>query len=157
MAFQRVKGTNDFFPRESAILQYVLGTMANVCQRYGFRHVTVPAIETMKCLTAKSGEELKNQLFTLQKRGSEEIGLRFDLTVPMTRMFVSKQRELVKPTKWFTADVMWRYEAPQKGREREFYQISVENFGPETPESDSEIIDLLYDCLSALGLKDKTS
>ncbi len=150
--FPRVKGTNDFFPADTAVLQHVLGTMAGVCQRYGFQQVLAPSIETLKLLTAKSGEEVKSQLFVLEKKGAEELGLKFDLTVPMTRMFVSKQRELPKPVKWFSADRMWRYEAPQKGREREFFQISIENFGSDKPEADAEVINLCFDCLVAAGL-----
>ncbi len=153
--FSRVKGTNDFFPSDSFFLQYVLSMMAGVCQRYGFQHVLTPSIETLKLLTAKSGEEVKEQIFVLQKKGSEELGLKFDLTIPMTRMFVSKQRELAKPVKWFSADRMWRYEAPQQGREREFFQISVESFGSDKPEADAEIINLFLDCLLALGMKPK--
>jgi len=153
--FARVKGTNDFFPAESFVLQYVMSRMAMVCQRYGFSHVLAPGIETLKLLTAKSGEEVKEQVFVLQKKGSEELGLKFDLTVPMTRMFVSKQRELPKPVKWFSADRMWRYEAPQQGREREFFQVSVEQFGSDKPEADAEIINLFIDCYLSLGLKPK--
>lgn len=153
--FQRVKGTNDFFPAESFSLQYLFSVMAGMCQRYGFQHVTAPSLETVKCLTAKSGEEVKSQIFVLEKRGAEELGLRFDLTVPMTRMFVARQRQLPKPVKWFAVDKMWRYEAPQKGREREFFQISVESFGSDKPEADAEAINLFLDCLLGLGLKPK--
>lgn len=153
--FPRVKGTNDFFPAESAALQHVFSAMAGVCQRYGFSHVLAPSIETVKLLVAKSGEEVKEQIFVLTKKGSEELGLKFDLTVPMTRMFVSKQRELAKPVKWFSVDRMWRYEAPQKGREREFFQLSVEQFGPDTPEADAELINLCIECLIAAGLRPK--
>jgi histidyl-tRNA synthetase len=151
--FQRVKGTNDFFPSESFVLQNVFAAMAAVCNRYSFLNVHAPSIETLKLLTAKSGEEAKEQIFVLEKRSTEENGLKFDLTVPMTRMFVSKQKELSKPVKWFSVDRMWRYEAPQKGREREFFQISVEHFGSDKPEADAEVINMMMDCYLALGLK----
>jgi histidyl-tRNA synthetase len=151
--FQRVKGTNDFFPGDFAALAQVAGKMSAACQKYGFRQVLAPGIETLKLLTAKSGEEKKDQIFVLEKRGSEETGLKFDLTVPMTRMFVSKQKELSKPVKWFSFDRMWRYEAPQKGREREFFQISIEHFGSDKPEADAEVINMMIDCYLALGLK----
>jgi histidyl-tRNA synthetase len=151
--FPRVKGTNDLFPTDTFLLQHTLTAMSIACIRYGFQHVLAPSIETLKLLTAKSGEEVTKQIFTLEKKGSEELGLKFDLTVPMTRMFASKQRELPKPVKWFSCDRMWRYEAPQKGREREFFQISVENFGSAHPEADAEIINLFIDCYLSLGLK----
>ena len=153
--FQKVKGTNDFFPQDSFSLQYVMSRMAMVCQRYGYNHVLAPSVETIKLLAAKSGEDIKEQLFVLKKKATEDVALKFDLTVPMTRMFVSKQRELPKPVKWFSADRMWRYEAPQKGREREFFQVSVENFGTDKPESDAELVNMMGDCYLALGLKPK--
>jgi histidyl-tRNA synthetase len=153
--FQRVKGTNDFFPSDFAALAHVIAMMSRACQKYGFSQVIAPSIETLKLLAAKSGEEVKEQIFLLEKKGSEELGLKFDLTVPMTRMFVSKQRELPKPVKWFSVDRMWRYEAPQKGREREFFQISIESFGSDKPEADAETINLCIDCLLATGLTPK--
>jgi histidyl-tRNA synthetase len=91
----------------------------------------------------------------LEKKGAEEFALRFDLTVPMSRMFVEKQKELAKPVKWFGLSRMWRYEAPQKGRLREFYQLSVELFGSDKPCADAEIINLLISCLKNLGLTSK--
>lgn len=151
--FQRVKGTNDFFPTDFAALAHVMGAVSKACASYGFGQVMAPSIETLKLLTAKSGEEAKEQIFVLEKRSTEENGLKFDLTVPMTRMFVSKQKELSKPVKWFSVDRMWRYEAPQKGREREFFQVSVEHFGSDKPEADAEVINMMIDCYLALGLK----
>jgi histidyl-tRNA synthetase len=153
--FARVKGTNDLYPADTALFQYTLGTMHKTCVKYGFQPVFAPSIESIKLLTAKSGEETKNQIFVLEQKGAEENGLKFDLTVPITRMFTAKQKELPKPVKWFSTDKMWRYEAPQKGREREFYQISVEQFGSDKPEADAEIINLFIDCLKSVGLKDK--
>ncbi len=153
--FPRVKGANDLYPEDSAKLQYVLGTMAHAATSYGYAQVTPPVIETLKCLTAKSGEEIKEQIFVLEKRADEQLGLRFDLTIPLTRMFVVKQKEITKPVKWFAVDNMWRYEAPQKGREREFFQISVELFGSDKATADAEVINLFVDCFKAVGLTEK--
>ncbi len=107
----------------------------------------------MDALTQKQGDEIKQQIFVLEKRGSEECGLRFEGTVSAVRMFVAKQRELKRPTKWFYIDKNWRYERPQKGRLREFYQFGVEVFGSERPEADAEIINLAVDSLLSNGLK----
>jgi histidyl-tRNA synthetase len=153
--FQRVKGTNDFYPADSIALQMIMSRMACVCEKYGFGQVLTPSMEMIKTLAAKSGEEIKSQIFVMEKKGAEEIGLKFDLTVPMTRMFIEKQRETAKPVKWYSIDRMWRYEAPQKGREREFFQVSAENFGSDKPEADAEIINMLIDCLLSTGLKAK--
>lgn len=154
MTFQRVKGTTDYYPSEWAIRQAIMQTLSEQAKNYGFLEVSTPVFETTELLTAKSGEEVKQQLFVMQQKGSEDIALRFDLTVPMTRLFVSKQKELQKPVKWFSIDRMWRYEAPQAGRLREFYQLSVELFGSEYPEADANCINLIISCLNAFGLTD---
>jgi histidyl-tRNA synthetase len=155
--FQAVKGTADFYPAEKEQLKKVACSLKKTAKSYGFSEVETPAIETLKLLTAKSGEEIKQQIFVFEKKGekkeAEELGLRFDLTVPITRLFVERQKELAKPVKWFAFDKMWRYEAPQKGRDREFYQLSVELFGSGMPEADAEIISMCADCMRNLGLK----
>ncbi len=155
MEFQRIKGAEDNYPKEQAIQEAIEARLAEQARKFGFSRVDMPAIETVKLLTAKSGEEVKQQIFVLEKRGAEELGLRFDLTVPMTRMFVAKQRELQKPVKWFSVSKMWRYEAPQKGRQREFSQLSVELFGSDKPEADATCINLLISCMESFGLTSK--
>lgn len=155
MTYQSVKGMEDYYPPDYATYKYIVDKLAEEARKYGFQQVSTPAAETMKLLTAKSGEEVKQQIFVLEQRGTEELGLRFDLTVPMTRMFVTKQKELQKPVKWFQAAPMWRYEAPQAGRQREFTQLSVELFGSDKPEADATCINLIISCMESFGLKSK--
>ncbi len=152
MAFPAAKGMVDAYPADRAAFSHIKHALAGAARRYGFVQADPPIVETLRLLTAKSGDDVKDQLFLLEKKGSEELALRFDLTVPMTRMFVARQRELQKPIKWFSTGKAWRYEAPQKGRLREFYQLSVEQFGASTAAADAEIINLLIDSLRALGL-----
>ncbi|MFO8016049.1 MAG: histidine--tRNA ligase [Candidatus Woesearchaeota archaeon] len=155
MTFQKPKGTRDQYPEGRAVFNRIAEAMRNCAGSYAFREVESPAFEDLNLLTAKSGEEIKQQIFTLEKRGDEEFGLRFDLTVPFTRMFIEKQKILPKPVKWFSIGRMWRYERPQAGRLREFYQLSAEVFGSPKPEADAEIISLAIDCLKNLGLTKK--
>lgn len=155
MAFQRPKGTEDFYPEDMNVRNKVFDSLRNTATKYGYDEVSTPAFETIDLLSKKEGEEIKGQIFTLEKRSKEEFGLRFDLTVPITRMFIEKQKSLSKPVKWFSLDRMWRYEQPQKGRLREFYQLSVELFGAEGIYADAEIISLAIDCLIDLGLSSK--
>lgn len=155
MKFQKPTGTTDFYPEDLEIRNKIFDSLRNTAKRFGFQEVETPAFETMGLLTAKSGEEIKKQIFVLEKKGDEEFGLRFDLTVPITRMFLEKQKELAKPVKWFGLSRMWRYERPQAGRLREFYQLSVEMFGSSKPEADAEIINLAITCLKDLGLTNK--
>ncbi len=155
MEFQRIKGAEDYYPAEQAKQEAICNKLDETARKYGFQKVNMPAIETIKLLTAKSGEEIKQQIFVLEKKGAEELGLRFDLTVPMARMFVAKQRELQKPVKWFSIAPMWRYEAPQKGRLREFSQLSVELFGSDKPEADATCINMIISCMESFGLTSK--
>ena len=155
MTYQAPKGMEDYYPEQKAVQQKLFKVFKEVASKYGFLEVDSPAMESFKLLSAKSGEEIKQQIFMIEKRGSEEMGLRFDLTVPITRLFVTKQRELVKPVKWFAIGPMWRYEAPQKGRLREFYQLSVEMFGSSKPEADAELLNMIIDIMKAFKLTDK--
>ena len=100
MKYQAAKGMEDMYPEEKAIQQKIFQVFKDVATRYGYNEVDSPAMESFKLLSAKSGEEIKEQIFMIEKRGSETLGLRFDLTVPITRLFVTKQRELVKPVKY---------------------------------------------------------
>ncbi|MBI4451692.1 histidine--tRNA ligase [Candidatus Woesearchaeota archaeon] len=153
--YQAVKGMEDYYPQQKAAQQAIFAKLRQSAQRFGFLEVEPPAVETLSLLTAKSGEEVRQQIFVFDKKGSEELGLRFDLTVPMTRMFVAVAKQVPKPVKWFALQKMWRYEAPQKGRLREFSQLSVELFGSDKPEADAEIINLLIAGLTSLGLTEQ--
>ena len=155
MKYQKVKGMEDYYPQEEAVKNAIKNALAEEARKFGFSQVDTPAMETIKLLTAKSGEQVREQIFVLEKKGSEELGLRFDLTVPMTRMFTTKQRELQKPVKWFSIAPMWRYEAPQKGRAREFMQLSCELFGSENPEADATCLNLIIACLERFKLSSK--
>ena len=153
--YQNVKGTVDFYPEEKGVKEAVFTKLRTAAQNFNFKEIETPAFETLELLTAKSGEEVKTQIFTLEKRSTEQLGLRFDLTVPTARLYIQKQKELPKPVKWFYIDRMWRYEAPQKGRLREFYQYGVEVFGSDKPEADAEVIALAIESLESLGLTSK--
>lgn len=152
---QAPKGMKDYYPAEKAVREKIYQTLRARAKAFGFQEVEMPAIESLPVLTAKSGPDKKDQIFVLEKRSNESLGLRFDLTVPITRMFVQKQKELQKPVKWFCIDKMWRYEAPQKGRQREFYQLDVEVFGSDNPRVDAEVINLLIDCYQSFGITEK--
>ena len=153
--FKKPTGTVDFYPEDMATKNKVFSVLRNTANRFGFSEVESPAFEELSLLSAKSGEEVKNQIFVLEQKGDEKFGLRFDLTVPITRMFIRKQKQIPKPVKWFCLSRMWRYERPQAGRLREFYQISIEMFGSDKPEADAEVINLAIDFMKDLGLTEK--
>ncbi|GAI97224.1 unnamed protein product, partial [marine sediment metagenome] len=121
MKFQKPKGTRDFYPDELEARKQVFARLKTIAEKYGFKEVETPAFEDLNLLIAKSGPEIKEQVFNLSKKGGETLALRPELTPAIARMFISKQKELAKPVKWYYLTRMWRYEAPQKGRLREFY------------------------------------
>ena len=96
MPIQKPKGTEDFYPEDEAVKQALFSQFRNVAQSFGFQEVSSPAFENFELLSQKEGEEIKQQIFTLEKRGDENFGLRFDLTIPNTRLFMQKQQELQK-------------------------------------------------------------
>jgi len=155
MKFNKPKGTLDQYPEENAIRLQIFDIFRKTAKKFNFKEVESPAFEELALLSEKEGEETKQQIFTLDQRGDERFGLRFDLTVPLTRMFLQKQKELTKPVKWLYCTNMWRYERPQKGRLREFYQAGVEIFGCPNPEADAEMITVAIDTMKALGLSQK--
>jgi len=155
MKFQKPKGTVDYLPELKVVQNKIFDLCRDTARRYGYQEIETPAFENLTLLTEKEGEDIKGQIFTLTKRSNEELGLRFDLTVPATRLFIENQKSLPKPVKWFSLSRMWRYEQPQAGRLREFYQFNVECFGSDKPESDAELISLLIDFMLSLGLTEK--
>ena len=151
--FQKAKGTVDFYPEDMELRKTIFRKFMKTAENYNYKQIEAPAFEELDLLTKKGGEEIKKQIFTLEQRGDETFGLRFDLTVSAARMFIEKQKELPKPVKWFYLTRMWRYENPQQGRLREFYQYGTELFGSSKPEADAEVISLVIDSLLSLGLK----
>jgi len=149
---QKPTGTVDFYPEDLSIRNKIFNSLRKTVKKFGFKEVETPAFENIDLLTKKSGEEILDQIFALEQKGDETFGLRFDLTVPITRMFLEKQKSIPKPVKWFGISRMWRYERPQAGRLREFYQLSIELFGCAKPQADAEIINLAVKCLTDLGL-----
>lgn len=156
MSLKSAKGTIDYYPSQWSILKQLSSKMSKVARRYHFKEIDTPVFETLETLTLKSGQEIKEQIFVLEKRSkNEELGLRFDMTIPSTRLFVQKQKELSKPVKWSYFAKNFRYERPQKGRDREFFQFGCEMFGSSNPLSDAELIRLTIDCLLSTGLEKK--
>jgi len=153
--FQKVKGTKDLFPEDFAIQEYIFLKFKETAEKYGFKQVEAPAFEYLDVFKKKAGEEIEDQIFVLKKRGNEELALRPEPTTATARMYVERQKTLTKPVKWFYLTRMWRYEQPQQGRLREFYQFGVELFGSENPEADAEVINLAINSLKSLGLKNK--
>ncbi len=170
-----VKGTRDFGPVEMAKRNYILNTIREVYELYGFQQIETPAMETLQTLMGKYGEEGDKLLFKvlnsgdyLQKVTDQELqernvlrlaaklcekGLRYDLTVPFARYVVMHRDELQLPFKRYQVQPVWRADRPQKGRYREFFQFDGDVVGSDSLLNEVELIQILDTVFSRLGIR----
>jgi histidyl-tRNA synthetase len=150
---QSVKGTREFYPEEMAQRNFIYGKARQAAQMFGYQEWDAPFIETIDLYAAKSGEELvKEQSFVFEDRGGDLVALRPELTPSLARMIAQKQGELTFPLRWWSYGPFWRYERPQKGRTREFFQWNVDMLGVNSPEADAELIGMGATFLKLVGL-----
>jgi len=150
--YDRIKGFRDFYPAEMGARREVIDTVETAARRHGFREVGTPALEPAAMYADKSGEEILEELYAFEDKGGREVALTPELTPTVARMVVAKQQELSKPIKWVSTRPFWRYEEPQQGRFREFYQTNVDIFGSTDPAADAEILSVAATALTDLGL-----
>jgi len=153
MKFQSLKGFRDFYPEEMAARRKVLDKIFCTVRPYGFREVDSPSLEMLELFRVKSGEEILTQTFNFTDKGNRDVTLIPELTPTVARMVVERSRSLKRPIKWFSMPKMWRYEEPQSGRLREFYQLNVDIFGVPGPEADAEVLAVGIDIMLKLGLE----
>lgn len=147
------RGMRDILPDKMLLRQYVIGEVERVFQRFGFEPLQTPVLELRETLMGKYGEDAEKLIYDARHReGKEDLSLRYDLTVPLTRI-VAMYPELVKPFKRYQIAPVWRAERPQKGRYREFYQCDVDIVGSKSMLADAEIVNVLYSVLKQLGFK----
>ena len=150
---QSVKGTRDFYPEQMATRVWLYNTMREVAASFGYQEYEAPILEPLELYAAKSGEELvKEQSYVFTDRGGSEITLRPELTPSLARMVAQKQNELNFPVRWWSFGPFWRYERPQKGRTREFFQWNVDMLGISSPEADAETAAVLAAFFQRVGL-----
>jgi len=150
---QPVKGTREFYPEQMALRNFIYSKVRAASQAFGYQEWDAPFIEPIDLYAAKSGEELvKKQSFVFKDRGGDEIALRPELTPSLARMIAAKQGELTFPVRWWSFGPFWRYESPQKGRSREFFQWNIDLLGADSPEADAELIAVAATFLRSVGL-----
>lgn len=148
-----VKGTRDFYPEDMAVRRWMFDIIRDVSTRFGYQEYDGPCLEFIDLYAAKSGEELvKEQSFVFKSRGGEDLTLRPELTPTLARMVAQKQYELPLPLRWWSIGPMWRYEKPQRGRTREFYQWNIDLIGTESVAADAEIVAVAATFLKETGL-----
>ncbi|ASJ16012.1 histidine--tRNA ligase [Thermococcus chitonophagus] len=153
---ERVKGTRDFLPEEMAKRRWVFERIREVFERYNFKEILTPVMEYTKLFELRSGEEVVKQLYAFKDKGGRDVSLRPDMTSSVARLYVNQFQNAPKPIKWYYIANMFRYEEPQSGRYREFWQAGVELIGSDKVEADAEVISLFVESYLSVGLKDFT-
>lgn len=145
-----LKGFRDFLPGEMLAREKIILVIKEVYESYGFVPLSTPALEYKEILLGY-GKEASKQIYHFKDPEGSEVGLRFDLTVPLSRV-IAQYKELTRPFKRYQIQPVWRYDKPDPGRFREFIQFDIDTVGTDSMVADTEIISAMYDCLIKLGL-----
>ncbi|MCH5211369.1 MAG: histidine--tRNA ligase [Oscillospiraceae bacterium] len=165
-----VKGTNDYLPEEARLRDYLQNKILGTYTEAGFERIMTPAIEDKENLDKSDGGENLNLIFKILKRGDKlqkalsggnmddlcDMGLRYDLTLPLSRYYANNREKLVLPAKCIQIDRVYRAERPQKGRLREFVQCDIDILGSSSISAEIELIHTTAKALLAIGIKDFT-
>lgn len=150
---QTLKGFRDFLPETMAVRNYVKNLLIDTFETFGFQPLETPALEYASTLMGKYGSEGDKLVYTFKDQGGRDIGLRYDLTVPVSRVLAQYSNQIPLPFKRYQIQPVWRAENTQKGRYREILQCDIDIFGPKSPVNDAEIIALIYNILQKLNFK----
>jgi histidyl-tRNA synthetase len=167
MKIGTVKGTNDYLPREAALREYLQNSILETYRSNGFERIMTPALEDIENLDKSEGGENLNLIYRILKRGEKldaalksasvdqlsDIGLRYDLTLPLSRYYAKNRDKLITPFKCIQIDKAYRAEKPQKGRLRELVQCDIDIIGSDSICCEIELISVTAKALSAVGLK----
>ena len=170
MKIQPLKGMRDLLPAEQTLRDYIQGQILEVYRAAGFERISTPLLEDLENLDKSEGGENLNLIFKVLKRGDKlaaalaagpegqlaDMGLRYDLTLPLSRYYAANRSALPTPFKVIQTDRVFRAERPQKGRLREFVQCDIDILGDESPNAEVELIDVTARALLKIGFEDFT-
>jgi len=148
----RPRGTRDLLPAEMRRRRFVESRFRDVAERWGYREVVTPAFEPLELFTLKSGEAIVEELYSFADKGGRPLALRPELTAPVARLYVNELQSAPKPLKLYYFGDCFRYERPQSGRYRQFWQFGIEFIGSALPEADAEVIALAHMMLRSAAL-----
>ncbi|MCC7207101.1 MAG: histidine--tRNA ligase, partial [Anaerolineae bacterium] len=152
---QLPSGMRDFLPADMLRRQYVIDTIATVFETFGYEPLQTPALELSETLLGKMGDDAEKLIYYAQHPGGkEQLALRYDLTVPLARVFGMHEAKFVLPFRRYQIAPVWRGDRPQRGRFREFYQCDVDVIGVSSMMADAEMIQVVAEALDRLGFAD---
>jgi histidyl-tRNA synthetase len=150
------KGVRDFYPEDQFVQDYIFDHMRSACELFGYEEYNASILEPAELYRAKTSDEIVNeQTYTFTDRGDREVTLRPEMTPTVARMIAAKTREIPFPARWYSLGNFFRYERPQKGRLREFWQLNADIFGVAGIEADAEIIALAHAVMRHLGAEER--
>lgn len=151
--FKPVRGMRDLLIEETKQLNLIIRNARKVAKCYNYGEVTTPIVESHELVSAKSSDEIRNRMFTFQDLGDRAVALRPEFTASIARLVTTVLKKAPRPMRLFSIGSVYRYDEPQRGRYREFWQSNYELMGSNKPEADAELILLTNYFLKALGLK----
>lgn len=154
MELQKPRGTRDFLFEEMKERKFVENTMKKVFETYGYQEIKTPIFEDLSLFTLKSGEGIIEEIYHFQDKGGRDLALRPELTAPVARIYLNQLQKASQPIKMYYFGSCFRYERPQAGRFRQFWQLGCELIGGKSPDCEAEIIALAAQCLEELKLED---
>ena len=152
---QVLKGFRDYLPRQMILRQRIIALFRGVFERHGYEPLDTPVLEHLEVLTGKAGEN-ERLMYHFEDQGGRAVGLRYDLTVPLSRVVAMHQNDLVLPFKRYQIAPVWRAEKPQRGRFREFWQCDADIVGSPSMAADAEGVAVILEALAEVGLHDLT-
>jgi histidyl-tRNA synthetase len=146
------KGTRDYYPADKRIQNYIFNQWRKIAERYGYEEYGAPTIEPLEVYTAKSGQELASeQTYTFTDRGDRTVAIRPEMTPSISRMVAARRQEMAYPARLYSIANFMRYERPQRGREREFWQLNADIFGAEGILAEAESIIMGWRLMKSFG------
>lgn len=155
MKIKPLRGTRDFYPENKRVLNYIFDVWAEVAESFGYEDFDGPLLEPADLWTLKSGAEIPEQMYVFKDKGGRKVAIRPELTPTLARMVAEKQKGLTKPIKWFSIPRCSRYEAPQSGRLREFFQLNVDCLGTDSLLADADVISTAIEIMKRFGCSEK--
>ncbi len=152
MKIERPRGTRDFLPDEMEKRRKIEGIMRRIAESYGYREIATPTFEHVELFTIKSGESIVEEMYVFEDKSGRKLALRPELTAPVMRMYVNECEVMPKPLRFYYFANCFRYERPQRGRYREFWQFGVELIGSDSYLAEAEVIALASEILSTLNI-----
>ncbi|HKX73010.1 MAG TPA: histidine--tRNA ligase [Candidatus Saccharimonadales bacterium] len=153
---QPYKGSRDFYPEDMRVQNHIFSVWRKMAERYGYEEYMTPMLEPLELYAAKSGQELVNdESYLFVDRGNRQVMIRPEMTPSVSRLVAGRRQELPYPVRWYSVANFMRYQRPQRGRLREFWQLNVDIFGVQTIDAEVELITMADQIMKQFGATDK--